>query len=346
MIGPMIAVSLLPVLLFLLLLILLDSYKLVSPRSVGAAIAAGGVAAIGCLYLNRWLLGGVPAPAYTRYVAPLLEEAAKALYVVFLVRGKRVGFLVDAAIYGFAVGTGFALVENVDFLRAFGPASLFLWVVRGFGTAVMHGSTTSIFAILCKMLTDRHGALAPHLAAPGLGAAAAIHSAYNHLILPPLATTGLLLAVLPLLVVVVFERSERATRHWLGVGFDTDADLLDQILTGEVRETRVGAYLESLKSRFPGTVVADMLCLLRVRLELSMRAKGMLLARQAGLKVPIDEQVRASLEELRFLERSVGKTGRLAILPFVNQSARDLWELYLLGGEGSYSSGKRVSRPA
>ena len=40
--------------------------------------------------------------------------------------------------------------------------------------------------------------------------------------------------------IVVFERSERATRHWLGVCFDTDAELLEQILTGEVRETRVG----------------------------------------------------------------------------------------------------------
>lgn len=342
----MIAVSLLPVVLFLLLLILLDSYKLVSPRSVGAAIAAGGAAAIGCLVLNRWLMGEIPAPAYTRYVAPVIEETAKAAYVVFLIRGKRVGFLVDAAIYGFAVGTGFALVENADFLRALGPASIFLWIVRGFGTAIIHGSTTSIFAILSKMLADRHGALALHLGAPGLGAAAAIHSAYNHLILPPLAATGLLLAVLPLLVIAVFERSERATRHWLGVGFDTDAELLEQILTGEVRETRVGAYLESLKSRFPGTVVADMLCLLRVRLELSMRAKGILLARKAGLKVPIDEQVRASLEELKFLERSVGKTGRLAILPFVNQSARDLWELTMLGRQASYSSGKSVSRPA
>lgn len=342
----MIAVALLPVVIFLLLLIFLDSYKLVSPRSVAAAIGAGGVAALGCFYLNRWLMGDIPAPAYIRYVAPAIEEAAKGLYVAFLIRGKRVGFLVDAAIYGFAVGTGFALVENVHFLRALGPASIFLWIVRGFGTAIIHGSTTSILAILSKLLADRHGALEPHLAAPGLAAAVAIHSAYNHLILPPLAATGLLLAVLPLLVIVVFERSERATRHWLGVGFDTDAELLDQILTGEVRETRVGTYLESLKSRFPGAVVADMLCLLRVRLELSMRAKGMLLARQAGLKVPIDEQVRASLEELRFLERSVGKTGRLAILPFVNQSARDLWELTMLGGQASYSSGKRVSRPA
>ena len=53
----------------------------------------------------------------------------------------------DAAIYGFAVGTGFALVENVYYLLSLPGAPAALWIVRGFGTAVMHGGTTAILAM-------------------------------------------------------------------------------------------------------------------------------------------------------------------------------------------------------
>ena len=73
-------------------------------------------------------------------------------------------------------------------------------------------------------------------------------------------------------------------------------------------ETRVGAYLRSLTTRFPGPVVADMLCLLRIHAELSIRAKGLLLAREAGLPAEVGPDVRANLEELRYLEKEIGKT--------------------------------------
>ena len=83
--------------------------------------------------------------------------------------------------------------------------------------------------------------------------------------------------------------------------------LREQIISGEISDTRIGRYLESLRAQFPGTVIADMLCLLRVHLELSIRAKGMLLAREAGLRIETDREVREKLEELRFLETVGGQ---------------------------------------
>src|SRR4029450_12099079 len=98
-----------------------------------------------------------PAPAglLTRYVAPVTEETAKALLIAVLISSARVGFLVDAAVQGFAVGTGFALVENLTYLRSLPDATVTLWIVRGLGTAVLQGATTAIFAMLSKTLADR-----------------------------------------------------------------------------------------------------------------------------------------------------------------------------------------------
>lgn len=61
---------------------------------------------------------------------------------------------------------------------------------------------------------------------PGLLAAVVFHSLFNHfLISPPPTVVGLVL-VLPLLLVVVFQQSERRVQRWLGAGMDADADLL------------------------------------------------------------------------------------------------------------------------
>jgi hypothetical protein len=43
--------------------------------------------------------------------------------------------------------------------------------------------------------------------------------------------------------------------------------------------------------------------------------------------------VRANLEEMRYLERTIGATGRLAVQPLLANSDKDLWQLHLLRGE-------------
>ena len=133
------AIALLPVLLFLLALVAMDSFKLVRPSAVLVAVVAGAVAALVCLLLHAQITdAGLSAATLRRYVAPVTEETAKAAFVVLLIARRRIGFLVDAAILGFAVGTGFALVENVEYLQRMPNAGVALWIVRGLGTAMLH----------------------------------------------------------------------------------------------------------------------------------------------------------------------------------------------------------------
>jgi hypothetical protein len=73
-----------------------------------------------------------------------------------------------------------------------------------------------------------------------------------------------------------------------------------------------------------------MFCLLRLEIELAVQAKAMLMARQAGLHVPPTDDLRASLDERRYLETSIGRTGLLALEPLQVTSDRDRWHRYLL----------------
>ena len=50
-------VGLLPVLSFLIVLLYMDSYKLVSLKTVLMAIILGGLTAFAAMYINGWLLG-------------------------------------------------------------------------------------------------------------------------------------------------------------------------------------------------------------------------------------------------------------------------------------------------
>ena len=87
-----------------------------------------------------------------------------------------------------------------------------------------------------------------------------------------------------------------------------------------------------MKDKFPGEKVVDMLCLLRIHTELSIRAKGMLLMREKGFDVPVPQEIKEKLAELKYLEKSIGKTGQLAMTPIMHTSSRELWQIYMLGG--------------
>lgn len=324
--------ALAPVVLFLAALTLMDTFRLVRPAAILLAIAYGAVAAGISLGLNEWLLRSlqVPAPLVRQYIAPAAEEVAKALLVIVLVASARVAFLVDAAVQGFAIGTGFALVENVWYLGSIAESSVALWIVRGFGTAILQGATTSIVAIVARVLLDRKPGRTLPAFAPGLAAAFAIHSAFNHRWLPPMAETLMLLIALPLLVVAVFERSERATRDWIGGGLDLDLTLHELLQSSDFAGTRFGRYLQELRARLPGAVVADMYCLLRLELELSIQAKALLLAREAGLDLPTSGDLEPALAERRSLEDSIGVAGLLTLQPLRVTSHRDQWHRHLL----------------
>ena len=325
-------VALLPVTAFLVLLVLFDSFKLVPRLMLLRALVAGAAAALLVLVAHDWLAGalGLSPQAFSRYVAPVTEETLKTLCLLYPLWRRQIGFLVDAAIIGFAIGAGFALVENIHYVWTLAETRIWVWIARGFGTAIFHATTTAIVAITAKSLANRHPDRGLLVVVPGWAAAIALHSAFNHTLFSPALAAAILLLVLPLIVLAVFDQSERRTREWVGDGLDLDVELLELVRSPHFGTTRLARYLTELKAHFPGPVVADMFCLLQLDLELAIRAKGMLMARQAGLEVPADGTIRNRLDERAYLQRAIGKTGLLALRPLQMTNERDEWHQYLL----------------
>ena len=319
-----------PVVLLLGGLLSLDSYKLVRLPAVARTIVLGATVALLCLGIHSVLRGmlGMAGGDYARWVSPLLEEALKAAIVLWMVRRHRLAFLVDAAIHGFAVGTGFAVIENLIFWHEHAASSPGVWIARGAGTALMHGGATALVALAAVSTPPRRRNLAA--VAVALLPAVLLHGLYNRFLLSPVLSALLIVLLLPLLLILVFRRGERAFGEWLNLGFDADTEMLELILSGQVSGSPVGTYLEALRSRFEGPVVADLLNWLRIHLELSLAAKGLLLMREAGFTPEPDPETVAKLAELEWLENSIGPTGMLAMAPFLRHSSRETWQRSLL----------------
>src|SRR5471030_16009 len=129
------AVALSPVIIFLYALVHLDSFKLVQFPTVLQMLAIGALLA-GAGYLANGAISGafqIGMEPYSRFVAPVVEEVLKASALMVLFALNRIGFRVDAAIIGFAIGTGFSMAENAYLLHVFTQANISVWIFRGLG---------------------------------------------------------------------------------------------------------------------------------------------------------------------------------------------------------------------
>jgi hypothetical protein len=61
----------------------------------------------------------------------------------------------------------------------------------------------------------------------------------------------------------------------------------------------------------------------------------MLIARDAGVTMPVHPDARNATDEIRYLRSSIGTTGLLALHPVQVTTHRDDWHRYLLVGSDS-----------
>src|SRR4051812_13091142 len=180
--------ALLPVLALLAAFVWLDAFRLMNAREVALLLFAGAVGAVIAWPVAGRFLDTLPIgySNYSRFVAPWIEEAIKAAIIILLFRMNRIGYKLDAVISGFAIGAGFSVVENVLYLMRFPDYGAGTWLVRGLGTAVMHGTTLAILAAAAHEFAEREtreaaGDFDFHLwwFAPGYLAAVALHTLFN-----------------------------------------------------------------------------------------------------------------------------------------------------------------------
>jgi RsiW-degrading membrane proteinase PrsW (M82 family) len=332
-------VALTPVLLCLVVFERVDAFRLVSLREIGLLLFGGGLLATISYFVNGGVLDTFPLDQshYSQLVAPLIEECMKAALIVSLFALNRFGYLVDAAISGFAVGAGFSVMENLFYLHDFAHASLGVSLVRGFGTAVMHGGAAAVFAVLSQVLYAPRLRLSAErfhfnivFFLPGLAAAIVLHAGFNHFTSAPLVAMAVVLLAVPLGLFVIFALGERYAHRWLAENRQAHGKLLQDIDSGAFAASGHGRALGALGDRLGPDRKRDLFDYVRLHTDLVVRAETTLLALEEHEITAFRDDLKERFRQLHALERRLGVTPVMAVRQHLHFSRNDLWEMHEL----------------
>ena len=328
-----------PVLILLAVSQWLDAFDLVSFRSLALLLVGGGVLAIVSYGINGRFLDTFPMgySPFSRFISPFIEEGLKCALIFVLFLRNRIGFAIDAAIVGLAVGAGFSVAENFIYLGVFTQASVGMWAVRGFGTALMHAGASALFAVTSQHLTQRYARIEAQrhrlewlVFLPGLLGAIALHSLFNQFAAQPVVAMVLTLFVVPLVLFMIFSRSEHAAHKWLLTDYENHQHMLDEIRAGRVADSPAGRFVLTISEQFPPKVGADMFRYIQVHTWLVAKAEKDLIDHEEGRPEDLGVEVRDRLEELHTLERRIGQAALLTLRPHLHFTRGDLWEIHEL----------------
>src|SRR4051812_14235883 len=215
--------ALVPVLVLLAIFVWLDAFALMSFREILFLLLLGGIGAIAAYPLSGRLLDTLPIgfSSYSRFVAPWIEEAIKAVIVILLFWFNRIGYKLDAVLSGFAVGAGFSVVENIFYLWLYPDYGAGTWMVRGLGTAVMHGTTLALLAAMAHEFAERETRQAAGdfnfnllWFVPGYLIAVGLHTAFNQFPDRPLIAMLGAMLVAPIALMAIFQFGTSEAHRW------------------------------------------------------------------------------------------------------------------------------------
>ncbi len=321
--------SLLPVLLFIVVLIYLDSFKLIDRKRAILIFVAGVLISGVAYFLNNLLTETLDfSHAETiEKIAPIIEELLKYLILIYIIKKGYVGFMSDAAIYGFIIGSGFAFSENIYYYLNITDTNLMLPIVRGFGTAIMHGCTIAFAGVLFIFLRDlkKFNIFFTSFVSiiPGL----LIHFLYNMFLLPPVFQAVIILIVFSIATNLIFTISEKNIVNWINNELDEEIQLINLFEEGQLLNTNIGNYINKIKERFDTLILFDMIGLIKLNIELSMQLKINMMLQMNELPIPDDKDLPFKLKEYNRIKKFIGKAAYLALKPIIYKNSKDLWKL-------------------
>ena len=329
-------VALIPVLVMLGLFVWLDAFALMSLREIVVLLVLGGLGALAAYPVSGRLLDTLPIgfSLYSRFVAPWIEEAIKALIMIVLFRLNRIGYKLDAVISGFAIGAGFSVVENIIYLTIFPQYGTGTWLVRGFGTAIMHGTTLAVLAAIAHEFAERETRQSAGdynfsllWFVPGYGVAVALHTAFNQFPDRPLIAMMGAILVAPVVLIAILSLGTAEAQRWLAAECAEHRAQLDALRAGRWPEGPAGEKIAALAGRLNAENAKRIRRYWELQAWLVAEAEETMIEEAEGDAVFDAAEARSAFAELDGLKRSLGRsiwTALHSLLPF---SRNDYWEV-------------------
>jgi len=143
----------------------------------------GAIGFAASYFLNPKLLElGVGRDILAILLAPLLQQIFVSLGVLFVVIRQKFDNLVDGAVYGFAAGLGFAILENTGYALAASTKAIEVALLRSFSTTLVLATASGIAGVVMTQFYFRHRDNRLVILIGGLGVAIGYNALFNLLV--------------------------------------------------------------------------------------------------------------------------------------------------------------------
>ena len=328
--------ALVPVLVLLAIFVWFDAFKLMSMGEILVLLVLGGFGAVASYPVSGRLLDTLPIgfSNYSRFYAPWIEEAIKGAIIVGLFRLNKIGFKLDAVISGFAVGAGFSVVENIIYLIRMPDYGASTWLVRGLGTAVMHGVTLAILAATAHEFAERQTRrkasdfnFSLWWFVPGYVAAGAIHMLFNQFPDQPLLAMLGASMFAPIAILGIFQFGTTEAKKWLEKEYAEHRSQFDALSAGRWPDSDSGRRVASFAARLNKKAATQVKRFWEMQAWLVLQAEEALLEEAAG-DVHFDaDAIRKAFGECEMIQGELGRVLIRALEGLLPFSRNDYWEL-------------------
>jgi RsiW-degrading membrane proteinase PrsW (M82 family) len=329
------AVSLIPIIVYIIFIYKIDHFALISIKRLLLLALIGMLTALACFGLFL-LTDRVISGKSADIIHPVIEELVKSIPLLILAFRKRIAFFIDSVICGAAVGGGFSFLENTFYLVLGDSVDLSTGLFRGLEVALIHMGCSAIIAAGMMMAVRQIERKRSRTAMSWndiikttalFVAALAFHVFHNMFQFTPIMQFFWVLSVMIGMIAVVYFYDIDMTHRWLDKGLDMQINLLRSIEGGHLLNTPTGTFLESVKELFPPNVYFDIICYVRLQIELSVAAKTRFMLHEIGMDEPLEankkELYMSQFVELGELEKNIGPSAKMTIAPIVKLSPAD-----------------------
>lgn len=211
----------------------LDFYQTGQPKLILLSLIWGEIAFALAAFSNNFLLnsGLADQDAIIRIYAPIQEEIIKGLVLLYLIRLPKFTYSVDGAVYGFATGIGFAVVENFAYITDPATAAAGAWQ-RILTANLVHATSSTILGIALGIFHLKRSRSRWLIFVSGLFLAIGQHMFYNAISLNgPSLIVAFGTAFLGLIFIyLAMQHRKRQAQDWIRQKLGMD----DRVTPGEV----------------------------------------------------------------------------------------------------------------
>jgi len=316
-----------------------DFYQTGQYRIILLSLVLGGIAYTPAALTNGFMIGPghISKEIIERYIAPVQEEIFKGLFLFYLVRRYRLTYSVDGALYGFAVGTGFAVLENLSYISGDPSEVMVITIQRIFTTSLVHAFSSAAVGIALGRFHLETSKSKWQVPAVGLLIAIGQHMLYNniiHLIDKPDSNEILLyITFVPgipgiFFIRYVMQRGVKQARNWIKVKLGME----DRVTRSEVAAVDHLAspreVLFPVLERFGAETASQVEKLLYLQARLGIKRKSLdSIQSNHAIYNTVESEIKEMRTEIEKVQREIGAYAMLFVRGLFTEEMISVWDL-------------------